>query len=210
MYIPKHFLNTSDDEAISFMQKYSFGTIITFEDGKPVASHLPFLVEKSLNDIVLSSHFAKGNPQSESIQNKQVLIIFSEPHAYISPRNYEKEQNVPTWNYISVHAYGNCREITAETEKLNLLERTIQNYDKDYQQQWSNLSADFKLKMLKGTVAFEVIITELQAKHKLSQNRTRAEQQKIIEGLSRSGDTNEAQIAEYMRLNISKNEANRN
>ena len=210
MYIPKHFLNTSDDEAISFMQKYSFGTIITFEDGKPVASHLPFLVEKSLNDIVLSSHFAKGNPQSESIQNKQVLIIFSKPHAYISPRNYEKEQNVPTWNYISVHAYGNCREITAETEKLNLLERTIQNYDKDYQQQWSNLSADFKLKMLKGTVAFEVIITELQAKHKLSQNRTRAEQQKIIEGLSRSGDTNEAQIAEYMRLNISKNEANRN
>lgn len=140
MYIPKHFLNTKDEEALSFMQKYSFGTIVTAESGRPVASHLPFLVQKCENGIVISSHFAMANPQAESINSQEVLIIFSEPHAYISPRHYEKEQSVPTWNYISVHAYGKCRIIEEEASKFELLERTILNYEEAYQEQWNKLS----------------------------------------------------------------------
>lgn len=204
MYIPKHFLNTNDDQAISFMQKYSFGTIVTSDNGRPVASHLPFLVQKNENGILISSHFAKANPQAESINGQEVLIVFSEPHAYISPRHYEKEQSVPTWNYISVHAYGKCRLVEEETSKFDLLERTILNYEEAYQEQWNKLPSDFKEKMLKGIVAFEVKVTELQAKNKLSQNRGFSEQQSIISELSGSSDSNEVQIAEYMKLNSIK------
>ena len=183
------------------MQKYSFGTIVTSENGRPIATHLPFLVQKSDDGILISSHFAKANPQSYSIADKEVLIIFSEPHAYISPRHYENEQSVPTWNYISVHAYGKCQLIEEYAFKFNLLERTILNYEKAYQEQWGRLSSDFKEKMLKGIVAFEVEVTELQSKNKLSQNKSLAERQSIIEELSASSNSNEVQLAEYMKSN---------
>ena len=201
MYIPKHFLNTNDEEVLAFMQKYSFGTIVTSENGRPIATHLPFLVQKNENGIQISSHFAKANPQAESIDNTEALIIFSEPHAYISPSHYDKVQSVPTWNYISVHAYGKCRLVNNEASKFELLEKTILNYEAAYQEQWNGLSSDFKEKMLKGIVAFEIEVTELQAKNKLSQNRSFSEQQSIISELSSSSDCNEVQIAEYMKLN---------
>jgi transcriptional regulator len=204
MYIPKHFLNTNEEEAISFMRKYSFGTIVTCEGSKPVASHLPFLIEKEKTELIISSHFAKANPQAETISDKEVLIIFAEPHAYISPRHYEKEQSVPTWNYISVHAYGKCTLIVEDELKINLLERTISTYEEGYMQQWTTLPSHFKEKMLKGIVAFKVNVTEIEAKHKLSQNRSVTEQQNIINELSKSSDDNEVRIAEYMRLNTIK------
>jgi transcriptional regulator len=204
MYIPKHFLNTNNDEAVAFMQKYSFGTIVSSQSGRPEATHLPFLVQRTETGIVISSHFGKANPQTKSINNKEVLIIFSEPHAYISPRHYENEQSVPTWNYISVHAYGDCKLIEEETSKFELLERTILNFEKAYQEQWDGLSPDFKERMVKGIVAFEVKVTELQAKNKLSQNKTLAERQSIITELSASSNSTEVQLAEYMTLNSKK------
>ena len=69
-------------------------------------THLPFIVKNVNEGIVLASHFAKANREWNDTEENTVLIIFSEPHAYISPKHFEKELNVPTWNYISVHAYG--------------------------------------------------------------------------------------------------------
>ena len=82
-----------------------------------------------------------------------------------------------------------------------MLEATIDNYETSYKQQWDNLPEDYKLKMSKGIVAFEIVVTDLQAKKKLSQNRTDAEKQKIINTLSKSNDTNEQLIAGYMKEN---------
>ena len=151
--------------------------------------------------IILTSHFAKANEQWKDIENNKVLVIFSEPHAYISPKNYDKELNVPTWNYISIHAYGEGKLITETARTFEVLEATIDNYETSYKQQWDNLPEDYKLKMSKGIVAFEIVVTDLQAKKKLSQNRTDAEKQKIINTLSKSNDTNEQLIAGYMKEN---------
>src|SRR5581483_3528825 len=96
-------------EVIAFMQRYSFATIVTMLDDKPFATHLPFLVKEENEKLFLYSHFAKANPQTKEIFDKQSLVIFTEPHAYISPTNYETEKVVPTWNYIAVHAYGKAR-----------------------------------------------------------------------------------------------------
>ena len=126
MYIPS--FNKFDDqqEAISFMQRYSFATIVSVKDGVPVASHLPFLVKKIDDKIVLQAHFAKANPQSADISGNNTLVIFTEPHAYISTKNYEKEQNVPTWNYLAVHAYGKCTLLDGEENKAALLKAMIE------------------------------------------------------------------------------------
>jgi len=199
MYIPKINLETDRQKIIAFMQQFSFATIITASDNLPVASHLPFVVSVKDDTVVLTSHFAKANEHWKEIENTKVLVIFSEPHAYISPKNYEKELSVPTWNYISVHAYGQGKLITETDKTYKVLEAIIDNYEASYRQQWDNLPEDYKLKMSKGIVAFEIICTELQAKKKLSQNRTDTERQKIIDVLSNSNDSNEQLIAHYMR-----------
>ena len=96
MYIPKAFLTTDQSEIISFIKKYSFGTIITVAEGKPIATHLPFLVVEHDEKMFLKSHFASVNPQAKSLEGQEILVIFTEPHAYVSPKFYEKKQNVPT------------------------------------------------------------------------------------------------------------------
>jgi transcriptional regulator len=191
MYTPKYNQITDVQQAVSFMQKYSFATVVTVIDGLPTATHLPFVIEQRDNQIVLISHFAKANHQSED--------IFTEPHAYISPVHYEKEANVPTWNYIAVHAYGKAALIDDKQEVANVLEKMIRFYEAAYLQQWNQLADDYKLKMMNGIVAFEIAVSDLQGKNKLSQNRTKSERQNIIESFSSSGNVNEQEIASYMK-----------
>ncbi|MBK0379508.1 FMN-binding negative transcriptional regulator [Mucilaginibacter segetis] len=189
----------NDEEVINFIRKYSFGTIVTTVNGLPEATHLPFLIELRDNKVVLISHFAKANTQAAAIVNETSLVIFTEPHAYISTSNYEKETNVPTWNYIAVHAYGKAVLITDNIKVDNLLRKTISYYELDYLKQWDSLSEAFKLKMMNGIVAFEIVVDNLQAKKKLSQNRTEVERAKIIDNLGKSADKNEQEIARYMK-----------
>ena len=199
MYIPS--FNTFPDrsEIIAFMQRYSFGTIVTTVDGLPLATHLPFLVKVEDDKLLIRSHFAKANPQWKAITESTSLLIFSEPHAYISPANYETEKNVPTWNYIAVHAYGKAQLLESVEAKAELLKHTIQTFEAGYLQQWDALPEEYKLKMMNGIVAFEIEVNDLQAKKKLSQNRTELEQQNIIHTLEKSNDTNEKEIAVFMK-----------
>ena len=198
MYIPSFNTFPDGQEIVAFMQRYSFGTIVTAANGIPEATHLPFLVKQENDKVFLLSHFAKANPQSAEIIGNTSLVIFTEPHAYISPKHYEKEESVPTWNYIAVHAYGKAIIIEEEDKKAELLEHTIQSYDTGYLQQWEKLRHDFKSKMMKGIVAFSIEVSDLQAKKKLSQNRSETEQQNIIHSLTNSIDANEREIAAYM------------
>ena len=202
MYIPKHFRVEQEEELLSFMQAYSFATIVTTRDNLPVASHLPFSVFRREGKIILGAHFAKANPQWEHIDKGKVLVIFSEPHAYISPKHYDRQESVPTWNYIAVHAYGTAVRITDTASVMEMLEGMIDQYEPDYKQQWNGLSADYKLKMINGIVAFEILVEELQAAEKLSQNKSLPEQKRISDSLSASSLETERKIAEYMRRNL--------
>lgn len=202
MYIPKINAMTDREEVVAFMKQFSFATIITAKENFPVATHLPFLVSVKEDKIILTSHFAKANEHWAAVVENKVLVIFTEPHAYISPKNYDKELNVPTWNYISIHAYGPGRIITQMDKVIEILEATVSNYESAYMQQWKRLPEDFKLKMIKGIVAFEIEVTELQAKKKLSQNKTEAEQRRIINSLSNSDNDHARHIADYMKQNL--------
>ena len=181
------------------MQRYSFATIVTTIDGLPVATHLPFLVKRKNDKLILQAHFAKANPQWKQIEGTTSLVIFTEPHAYISPNNYEKVENVPTWNYIAVHAYGKAHMLDSVEQKAELLKHTINSFESAYLQQWEGLPEQYRLKMMNGIVAFEIEVTDLQAKKKLSQNRSEKEIENIIHSLEKSADANEREIAAQMR-----------
>jgi len=210
MYIPKINLAADRGEIIAFMKQFSFATIVTAKDNIPIATHLPFLVSFNGDNIVLTSHFAKANEQWKDIESANILVIFSEPHAYISPKHYDKELNVPTWNYISIHAYGQGKLITETESVFKVLENTIDNYETSYKQQWENFPIEYKLKLANGIAAFQIIVKELQAKKKLSQNRSETEKQKIIDTLSKSSDSNEQLIAAYMKKDQAADKKTRN
>lgn len=199
MYTPSFNSFTDRQEVFAFMQRYSFATIVTQIDGLPVATHLPFLVKSEDNKIILQAHFAKANPHWKEIEGNTSLVIFTEPHAYISPSNYEKVENVPTWNYIAIHAYGKARILDRVEQKTELLKHTIGTFESAYLQQWDGLPEQYRLKMMNGIVAFEIEVTDLQAKKKLSQNRSELERENIIHSLNQSTDANEREIAAYMR-----------
>ncbi|MFT3827390.1 MAG: FMN-binding negative transcriptional regulator [Chitinophagaceae bacterium] len=199
MYIPKAFEFTNDADKIAFMKQYSFATIITNKDDIPIATQLPFMVDAGADKLILTAHFAKANEQASYIENNISLVIFSEPHAYISPVHYDKEESVPTWNYVAVHAYGKARIIEEDDHKLRLIEQMISFYEESYLQQWKSLPDRFRTGMLKGIVAFQIEVTDLQGKQKLSQNRTQAERDRIVQHLEQSSHSQEKDIADYMK-----------
>lgn len=198
MYIPKHYETTDKAVILDFMNQYPFATIITVKDNFQTASHLPFTISERGEEIILTAHFAKANAHWEQLIENKVLVIFSEPHAYISPKHYESEKNVPTWNYIAVHAYGKGTLITDQQASFQVLETMINQFEPEYKPQWDTLPMDYKERMLKGIVAFEITVTDLQAKHKLSQNKKETERQNIISAFEKSSNGNENAIAGFM------------
>lgn len=202
MYIPKMNLVTNKAEILGFMKNYSFAAIITAKNNYPVVSHLPFVVTEENDRVILTAHFAKANEQWKDIEANPVLVVFSEPHAYISPKHYDNILSVPTWNYVSVHAYGTAEIISEQEAAFDTLNGLMNTYEKDYKTQWNSLPAEFKLKMLNGIVCFRVRVNDLQAKKKLSQNKNEAERKRIIEELEQSHLSNEQSIAAMMKESL--------
>lgn len=186
------------NEIVEFMQRFSFATMVTAKNNTPVGTHLPILVKEENDKIILSGHIAKLNNQWKDFENNDILIIFTEPHSYISPTLYEKERNVPTWNYMAVHAYGKATIIEEMDSIMELLENTIEFYEPTYKLQWGTLPENYKLSLIKEIIAFSIVVVDIHAKTKLSQNRTKKECETIINTLSKSPNTNEKLIAEYM------------
>lgn len=200
MYTPTHFAQTDTATLVAFMRRFSFATIVSQVAERPFATHLPFVVEHSEDgQVTLLAHFAKANPQWQNLEVQTALVIFSEPHAYISPSLYEKELNVPTWNYVAVHAYGQATLITDEAQAFELLEKQMQTFEKEYLIQWSGLPQEYKNAMVKGIVAFRLNVSQLEGKEKLSQNKKAGERERIIAHLAESPDGAARQIAELMQ-----------
>ena len=201
MYIPPHYKNENKAETIAFIKRFNFGAIITAVDNVPIATHLPFVISEKDGKTYLTSHFAKANSHWKHIENTENLIIFSEPHAYISPKNYTKKQNVPTWNYLSVHAYGLANLITEKSAVYEVLETMINTFEAEYKMQWNDLSSDYKSKMAKGIVAFQIEVTKIESKKKLSQNKTENERKNIAHSLKNSLNNTDNLLGEFMQEN---------
>jgi transcriptional regulator len=199
MYIPTHYLIEDQAEAIAFMRKYSFATIVTVKDNFPTATHLPFVIEEFEEKIMLLAHFARANSQWQEIIENQVLVIFQEPHAYISPTHYETWPNVPTWDYLSVQAYGKGEIITDKQGSFAVLEKLIALHEKEFLSQWRAFSDDYKNKMVNGIVAFKINVTRIEAKKKLNQKSSEQEKESIIRALEKSSESVERDLAEYMK-----------
>jgi transcriptional regulator len=199
MYIPEHFRVHNHEDAITFMRANPFAILISSTATEPFATHLPVIIRETGRQLVIRGHVAKANPHWRYLQEKpQCLTIFHGPHAFISTTNYGTEETVPTWNFGAVHAYGNARVFSAPDELLGILHELIPMFQPAYSDQWASLSEAYHARMLSHIVGFEIAVTKIEAKFKLSQNRTRDEQQQIIDSLSRASDTAASGTARLM------------
>lgn len=203
MYIPN--ANRVDERAelVAFMGAHSFATLVSLVQGELFATHLPLVVVQQGEQTLLRGHLAKANPHwQELATQREILVIFQGPHAYISPSHYEKWESVPTWNYIAVHAYGSARLIQDEAGLLATLTELIAANEATYQQQWDSLPEKFRHGMLNGIVAFEIAITRLEGKFKLSQNRPAGDQERVATALADHPDLTIAAIGHYMQGHV--------
>jgi transcriptional regulator len=202
MYIPELFKNENQEEITHFLKKKSFGILVNQTNQKLVATHIPLEYESNQKgQKVLYGHIAIENPQWNGFnESPEVLAIFSGAHSYISPSWYDHE-NVPTWNYIAVHVYGNLRIIQGE-EMLYSLKKLVDKYEANSEKpvKMENFSKKTMMQT-RGIVAFEIEITEIQAVKKLSQNRDEKNHKVIVEELEKTKNSNSIAIANEMRKN---------
>ena len=200
MYIPE--FNKLDDTAtaLGFMRANPFAIVVSASEGSPFATHIPVIATEAAAGILLRGHVARANPQWKMLeQERETMVIFHGPHAYISPSLYESRQSVPTWNYAAVHACGRAR-IFEEPEPLTeVLLETIAVFEQAYLDQWRELNENYRAKMLGQIVGFEIAVERLEAKFKLSQNRPRGDQARIIQSLESSDDTAISAVARLMK-----------
>lgn len=205
MHRPTAFQEDNIDKLVAFMQAHSFATLISTVDSIPFASHIPLVVTETAGAVTLVGHLAKGNPHWQAFDIAESLAIFSGAHAYISPTLYAKYESVPTWNYIAVHAYGTPKIITFKDEPElmdQMIDEMVDTYEASYKSQWHSLSEEFRIGMMKGIVGFEIAVTRLEGKYKLSQNRSVIEQHNVSDALLNSSDPYTRAVGLEMQQNL--------
>lgn len=202
MYIPGSNRIHDIKTMVAFMQTNNFAIVVSTEGGIPIATHLPLTITQQGENILLRGHFARANQQWQTLADQETLVIFSGPHAYISPSHYDAHESVPTWNYVAVHAYGKAELIHPgdQPERLDaLLTELISASEAAYLDQWQSLSAHYKDGMKQGIIGVEMIVTWLEGKAKISQNKSNIEQERIAHTLISSETSHIAEIGYIMQ-----------
>jgi transcriptional regulator len=195
MYSPPYNRVEDRRELVEFMRANSFALLVTATGGTPLGSHLPVTVADGEAGLVIHSHMAKNNPQWQEFFEDEILVVFSGPHAYVSPRWYEDQERVPTWNYAAVHAYGKVT-VTADRAVKHAAQRAlVAGLDPQWLPKFDALRPEYVENMLNGIVTFDIAVTRLETRWKLSQNRGRREMELIAEALARSEDPSERALA---------------
>ena len=199
MFIPDIYKNENQEEINDFLEKNSFGILINQTDGKLWATHIPLVLDINKNGKqILFGHISKENPQWKSFaDNDEILAVFSGPHSYLSSSWYDHE-NVPTWNYIAVHVYGKIKIIEGEAV-IESLKKLVDKYEQKSENpiRIEDLSKK-TMRQTNGIVAFEIEINEIQAQHKLSQNRDKKNKDNIISQLKKTQSPEANAIANEM------------
>lgn len=197
MYAPKYHKNNDRNEQLQFIRKNSFGMLINEVNNRPWVTHIPFMLNN--DGTKLTSHISKGNVQWKNFSTeKEVMVVFTGPHTYVSSSWYNHE-NVPTWNYIAVHVYGNIRIIEGDELKTSL-KQLMDHYEADSEHPVSmeKMTPSYLEKEIRGIVAFEITINQVEAAFKLSQNREKEDYQNIITELNKKADSNAIEVAKEM------------
>jgi transcriptional regulator len=203
MYVPKHFAEDDPAALRACIEASPFATVVSMLEGQLIATHVPVLLDgDAAPGGTLTGHVARANPHWRAFDGvAESLVIFTGPHAYVSPAWYSEMPAVPTWNYTAVHVYGVARAIQDPPAILPKLDRLIATFDR-HGYGPSSVPDDYRTNLARGIVGFEVTISRVEGKTKLSQNRPVEDQHSVVHHLSQSADATEHSLAELMQARL--------
>ena len=202
MYVPPAFRQDAPADLHATIRAYPFATLVSVVDGAPSATHVPLLLDAERGPHgTLVGHVARANPHAGLFDGRsRALAIFHGPHAYVSPRWYAGGPNVPTWNYVVVHASGVLRPIEEPERVRGLLARTAAVFEAGAEAPWSpeREPVEYVERLARAIVAFELPIDELVGKRKLSQNKRASDRTGVVAGLTALDEPDGVAIAQLM------------
>ena len=199
MYIPKQYKSLKREDLIAFIQSNPFGQLISNSSNKIESTAIPFILEEEDGHLILLSHLAKFNPQLNNLNGKEVMVLFQGPHAFISPKHYLKKDSVPTWNYQIAQLRGDITILEKKEDLEGIMNKMINFFDEGYREKWGNLSEDYMNQVMKAVSGIKIKVSNIEFAEKLSQDRSREEQEIIIKAFSNSENSNKKAIAARMK-----------
>lgn len=203
MYTPAPYAERSKDQLHEFVKAHPLAAIVSPTEGGLVATHVPVILDASAGEHgELRGHFARANPHARAASFRgDTIAIFTNPGAYISPSWYPSKSAhgkvVPTWNYVAVHAVGELELVDDPAfVRANVIELTTQHESaREVPWQVSDAPEPFIAQQLKAIVGFRIRIARLEGKWKMSQNRSDADIDGVVRGLSTSNADASPEVA---------------
>jgi transcriptional regulator len=201
MYIPHEFSVTDREQLLAFVQSNNFATLVTCDAQTGLtATHVPLLVDPTEEGWAVYGHIARANPQP---LEGRALVIFSGPHAYVSPTWYTQSKMVPTWDYVAVHVSGICERIEDSAELKRIVQRLTLKHEASMPNPWrGELPPDVENNLLQRIVGFRVMSEEIRGAWKLHQHHSVENRRRVASALRERGSDNERLVAELIERTI--------
>jgi len=202
MYNLSYFKEKNQETVLQFMRQHPFVFLTGCDkDSKPVATQVPVFIDEKEGKLFLTGHMMRQTDHHKAFeQNNNVLAVFNGPHTYVSATWYDNPHQASTWNYMSVHAKG-IINFQNENYLADVLRRLTLHYEDNNPASstvFDNLPEDYRNRLMKAIVPFEIEIMEIDNVFKLSQNHNEKTFKNIIERLDQQGGDGKL-IAEEMR-----------
>jgi transcriptional regulator len=202
MYLPPAF---RDDELPSLHQSMRHARLANFVTATTeglIGTPLPLLLAADEGPYgTLYGHVARANSQWQHAPVGEAMAMFMGPDAYVSPSFYpskaEHHRHVPTWNYISVHAYGPVEFFDDASRLLDVVSRLTSLHENGRKEPWAVTDApeEFIAAQLRGIVGIRLPITRIDGKRKMSQNRSAEDRAGVVSGLTASDRASDRIVA---------------
>jgi transcriptional regulator len=187
----------------AFIAQYPFAFLAGSDaQNKPVATQVPVFIEEKDGQKILRGHIMKNTDHHKAfLHNKNVLVVFTGHHTYVSGTWYSNPHTPSTWNFMSVHAKGIIRFLD-DTALVDVLRMTSLHFENNNPQSttiFDNLPSDYTQKLMKAIVAFEIEIDTMDTVFKLSQDRDEKSYENIIARLKEQDEAGRVIAAEMQK-----------
>ncbi|WP_405783794.1 FMN-binding negative transcriptional regulator [Streptomyces sp. NBC_00859] len=183
MFVPPQYSEPNGSWMVDLMRRYPLALCVTGggADHVPFATHLPVIRDPQvshdwtddLSGASLLGHMNLKNPHWAALQDgAPVLLVFTGPHAYVSPVVYEKTPAAPTWDFTAVHVRGTVEKVEASEDTLEVVKATVRAFEGDVGMGWDMTESEgYFRELVPGVGAFRVAVTGAEGMFKLSQEQ---------------------------------------
>jgi transcriptional regulator len=181
------YTTTDEAEIKRLIRENPWATYVSNTSNGLIASHYPTLLDDDADGIWIVTHFGRPDEELHEVPEHEMLVIVQGAHGYISPNWYADDDVIPTWNHVTAHLYG-MPEVLSEEENFAVLGKLVDHFEGRMPHPVSlDQDEETARRIAKGTVGLRIRVTRVDARLKLSQNKTAQVRETIIEALHGNG-----------------------